>query len=255
VAAADVLGEWFGYVISGRTDLHKIFLNVGPTRGGKGVIARIETALIGKHIRLRTDGDEGAEQAEQELPLGEPHNGPVPRTTRTRTTARPAGGPSGPRDKAIVEPTNDSPDNPAREGEAATYDGPSDGDGAARRPKIEGGYELIGVEPPDTACRQCGQGAGAGAGAEVYLIRDPFKGVGSEPLHEACAKAWFEPGLSARRVSELASLGRDLAEQLRDGIDLDQEKLADELRAVLREEVLPEFVETELQRVMIELFR
>jgi putative DNA primase/helicase len=46
--AVDVLGEWFGYIISGRTDLHKIFLHVGPTRGGKGVIARIETALIGK---------------------------------------------------------------------------------------------------------------------------------------------------------------------------------------------------------------
>src|SRR5262249_49078341 len=37
-----------GYVISGRLDLHKIFVMVGPTRGGKGVIARIETALIGE---------------------------------------------------------------------------------------------------------------------------------------------------------------------------------------------------------------
>jgi putative DNA primase/helicase len=46
--AINVLGEWFGYVISGRLDLHKIFVMVGPTRGGKGVIARIETALIGK---------------------------------------------------------------------------------------------------------------------------------------------------------------------------------------------------------------
>ena len=46
--AIDVLGEWFGYVISGRTNLHKIFMMVGPTRGGKGVIARIETALLGK---------------------------------------------------------------------------------------------------------------------------------------------------------------------------------------------------------------
>jgi putative DNA primase/helicase len=45
--AIDVLGEWFGYVISGRTDLHKILLMVGPTRGGKGAIARILTALIG----------------------------------------------------------------------------------------------------------------------------------------------------------------------------------------------------------------
>ena len=41
-AAIDVLPEWFGYVISGRLDL------LGPTRGGKGVIARVLTALIGK---------------------------------------------------------------------------------------------------------------------------------------------------------------------------------------------------------------
>jgi putative DNA primase/helicase len=46
--AVDVLGEWFGYVISGRLDLHKILLMVGPTRGGKGAIARVLTALIGK---------------------------------------------------------------------------------------------------------------------------------------------------------------------------------------------------------------
>ena len=46
--AIDVLGEWFGYVISGRLDLHKILLTVGPTRGGKGVIARVLTAMIGK---------------------------------------------------------------------------------------------------------------------------------------------------------------------------------------------------------------
>ena len=45
--AIRVLGEWFGYVISGRLDLHKILLVVGPTRGGKGAIARILTALVG----------------------------------------------------------------------------------------------------------------------------------------------------------------------------------------------------------------
>ena len=44
----DALGEWFGYVVSGRTDLHKILLMVGPTRGGKGAIARVLTALIGR---------------------------------------------------------------------------------------------------------------------------------------------------------------------------------------------------------------
>jgi putative DNA primase/helicase len=46
--AIEVLGEWFGYVISGRLDLHKILLMVGPTRGGKGVIARVLTALVGR---------------------------------------------------------------------------------------------------------------------------------------------------------------------------------------------------------------
>jgi putative DNA primase/helicase len=47
-AAIDALAEWFGYVISGRLDLHKILLMVGPTRGGKGVIARILISLIGR---------------------------------------------------------------------------------------------------------------------------------------------------------------------------------------------------------------
>jgi P4 family phage/plasmid primase-like protien len=46
--AIAVLQQWFGYVISGRTDLHKIMLMVGPTRGGKGVIARVLIALLGR---------------------------------------------------------------------------------------------------------------------------------------------------------------------------------------------------------------
>ena len=45
--SASALQEWFGYVISGRLDLHKILLLVGPTRGGKGVIARLLSALLG----------------------------------------------------------------------------------------------------------------------------------------------------------------------------------------------------------------
>ena len=44
----DALGEWFGYVISGRLDLHKIMLIVGPTRAGKGVIARTLGKLVGR---------------------------------------------------------------------------------------------------------------------------------------------------------------------------------------------------------------
>jgi putative DNA primase/helicase len=46
--AIAALQEWFGYVISGRTDLHKILLLVGPMRSGKGTIARVLTALVGK---------------------------------------------------------------------------------------------------------------------------------------------------------------------------------------------------------------
>jgi putative DNA primase/helicase len=42
------LGEWFGYVLSGRLDLQKIMFTIGPTRGGKGIIARTLTRLIGR---------------------------------------------------------------------------------------------------------------------------------------------------------------------------------------------------------------
>jgi putative DNA primase/helicase len=42
------LQEWFGYVISGRTDQQKILLMVGPSRSGKGTIARVLKALVGK---------------------------------------------------------------------------------------------------------------------------------------------------------------------------------------------------------------
>lgn len=42
------LQEFVGYVLAGRTDLHKILLLIGPTRSGKGTIARILTALIGR---------------------------------------------------------------------------------------------------------------------------------------------------------------------------------------------------------------
>jgi putative DNA primase/helicase len=44
----NALQEWFGYTISGRLDLHKMFLLVGPTRAGKGAIARVLGALVGR---------------------------------------------------------------------------------------------------------------------------------------------------------------------------------------------------------------
>jgi putative DNA primase/helicase len=42
-----LLQEWFGYVLSGRTDLQKLLLMLGPPRSGKGIMSRILTALIG----------------------------------------------------------------------------------------------------------------------------------------------------------------------------------------------------------------
>lgn len=41
------LQEFMGYVVSGRLDLDTILLAVGPTRAGKGAIARVLTALVG----------------------------------------------------------------------------------------------------------------------------------------------------------------------------------------------------------------
>jgi putative DNA primase/helicase len=40
------LQEWFGYVLSGRTDLQKMLFIIGPTRCGKGTIGRALTALL-----------------------------------------------------------------------------------------------------------------------------------------------------------------------------------------------------------------
>ena len=42
------LQEWFGYVVSGRTDLHKMVLLVGTPRAGKSVLGRVVTGLVGR---------------------------------------------------------------------------------------------------------------------------------------------------------------------------------------------------------------
>lgn len=50
ILAADsirLLQEWFGYVVSGRTDLQKMLFMIGPSRSGKGTIAYILSSLIG----------------------------------------------------------------------------------------------------------------------------------------------------------------------------------------------------------------
>ncbi|WP_344405361.1 hypothetical protein, partial [Dactylosporangium fulvum] len=42
------LREWFGYSLSGRTDLQKLASLVGPPRCGKGTVARVLKALLGE---------------------------------------------------------------------------------------------------------------------------------------------------------------------------------------------------------------
>ncbi|MEU7601498.1 phage/plasmid primase, P4 family [Streptomyces sp. NPDC040724] len=47
-ASIAALQEWFGYVLSGRTDQQKILLLKGPTRSGKGTIARVMKEMVGE---------------------------------------------------------------------------------------------------------------------------------------------------------------------------------------------------------------
>ncbi|RUX45425.1 NTP-binding protein [Mesorhizobium sp. M4A.F.Ca.ET.050.02.1.1] len=46
----EALQQWFGYVVSGRTDLQKMLLMVGAKRGGKGTILRVMSAMVGGSV-------------------------------------------------------------------------------------------------------------------------------------------------------------------------------------------------------------
>jgi putative DNA primase/helicase len=60
--AIGALRDWFAYVLSGRTDLQKIFVIIGPIRSGKGTISRVLTAMIGKgHVANPTLSSLGTE--------------------------------------------------------------------------------------------------------------------------------------------------------------------------------------------------
>jgi putative DNA primase/helicase len=66
--AQDFLGEWFGYVLSGRMDLHKMLSLVGPKRCGKGTIARVMEALLGTEaVTSPTLGQLGGAFGEESL--------------------------------------------------------------------------------------------------------------------------------------------------------------------------------------------
>jgi putative DNA primase/helicase len=55
--AQNLLQEWCGYVLSGRTDLQKMLVMNGPTRGGRGTIGRVLGGLLGREnvVGLRLD--------------------------------------------------------------------------------------------------------------------------------------------------------------------------------------------------------
>lgn len=55
--AIRALRMWFGYVLSGRTDLQKMLLIVGPPRAGKGTIAGVLRALMGPDNTCSPTGD------------------------------------------------------------------------------------------------------------------------------------------------------------------------------------------------------
>lgn len=50
-----MLQEFLGYVLSGRMDLHKGLLLVGPPRGGKSTFLNVVSALVGKSNTISTD--------------------------------------------------------------------------------------------------------------------------------------------------------------------------------------------------------
>ena len=62
IEAIETLQEWFGYILSGRTDLQKILLLAGKPRAGKGTILRVLTALMGaENVTSPSMGDLGGQ--------------------------------------------------------------------------------------------------------------------------------------------------------------------------------------------------
>lgn len=66
------LQEWFGYLLTSDTSLQKMLLILGPTRGGKGTISKVLTALLGeKNIAAPTLGNLAERFGLQDL-IGKP---------------------------------------------------------------------------------------------------------------------------------------------------------------------------------------
>jgi hypothetical protein len=90
----------------------------------------------------------------------------------------------------------------------------------------------------------------------------PVPGLGPDPLDDhgvpvaqAQPANGSEPGLSVTRIRELRQCCLDRAEaQRRESGEVDMGEIEEDLRIILREEVLPEFVEIEFERVMAAVF-
>ena len=59
-SSISALQETMGYILGGDTRHQKIFLFVGPKRGGKGTIGRVLTGLLGEQCRLDRGGSRAA---------------------------------------------------------------------------------------------------------------------------------------------------------------------------------------------------
>ena len=152
----------------------------------------------------------------------------------------------------------------------------------ARTPPENGGGasggSAFGAEPV-VPCAHCGRTHGVIYKMPDIRYFDPLKPPSDPPslyLHEACTQPFFacwqdgqdrpakqdrpaEPGLSQGRIRELAHWYLDQAVAQREANrgtsgDVNSAELDSGLRAVLREEVLPEFVEVEFERVMQAVF-
>jgi hypothetical protein len=91
-------------------------------------------------------------------------------------------------------------------------------------------------------------------GVQKYGVQKT-RDVEAEAKRPVATNGGNEPGLSVTRIRELRQCCLDHAEaQRRDTGEVDQAEIEEGLRIILREEVLPEFVEVELQRVMAAVF-
>jgi putative DNA primase/helicase len=104
---------------------------------------------------------------------------------------------------------------------------------------------------PDVADRKCEKPANDGPRSGVA---DEKGDVGGS-VHAEGGNG-LAPGLSQRTITELAEDYTEAAYRLnKEGSDIDSRALDADLRRRLAEIVLPEFVETEFERVMLEVFR